>query len=268
MNKNDQIRRAEVFLALHHDPSLLVLPNVWDPLGARMLEALGFPAVATASAAVAYSLGYGDGQLVTDDFESGYAEEPGGVRENVRRVVETGAVGINLEDSAVEGGPLFDIEAQCRRIEAARAGADDAGVPLVINARTDVFLGRTDEDRESKVTEVIERAQAYLEAGADCVYPIPIGDVPTLRAIVDAVRAPVNAFASASTAPMRELEEAGVSRLSVGPGLIKAALGAMKAAALDLKSYGGYDAITTHAMTSEEIQIYVRKERMKPDERS
>ena len=149
MSRKAQIAKAEAFLALHLDPKLLVLPNIWDPLGARLLQHLEFPAVATASAAVAYSLGYDDGQRITleamldvvrrvaesvdipvsADIEGGYADTPDGVAQNVREVIRAGAVGINLEDGLYEGGPLRPVDGQCERIRAARAMADREGVP-------------------------------------------------------------------------------------------------------------------------------------------
>jgi 2-methylisocitrate lyase-like PEP mutase family enzyme len=133
-------QKAERLRALHHTGRILVLPNIWDPGGARMMESLGYPAVATASASIAYALGYDDGQQitleamldvvgrvassvhvpVTADMEWGYAEEPQDVAENMRRVLPAGAVGINLEDSVREGERLFEVEFQCARISAVR----------------------------------------------------------------------------------------------------------------------------------------------------
>jgi 2-methylisocitrate lyase-like PEP mutase family enzyme len=267
------------FLALHHDPRLLVLPNVWDPLGARLLESLGFPAVATASAAVAFSLGYDDGQKisfetmleaitricaavhvpVTADVESGYARDLDDLTDNIRCVIRAGAVGINLEDSLDEGEFLFPVEVQCDRLRAARAAADLEDVPLVINARIDVFFRGGGEDRsEEKVEDTIERAKAYVEAGADCVYPILVGDLETLSRIRDAVHAPINVYGSPTTAPMRELEDAGISRLSVGPWMLKAALTKMKSVAETLKGYGPYDVFTDGTLTTEEVRRYLR----------
>ncbi|MDH3215810.1 MAG: isocitrate lyase/phosphoenolpyruvate mutase family protein [Candidatus Krumholzibacteria bacterium] len=282
MSKKTQIRKADNFLALHHDPKLLVLPNIWDPLGARLLQSLGYPAVATASAAVAYSLGYDDGQRisfavmldvigriatsvgipVTADIESGYAEQPQEVADNVRRVMRAGAVGINLEDSTIEGGPLRSIDVQCDRIRAVRDMANREGVHLVINARIDLFLSEGTEPRTDRVSETIARAKAYIEAGADCVYPILVGDVDTLSVIRQETRAPINVYASASAAPMRDLEKAGISRLSLGPGLIKASLTTMKNVASELMEYGTYDSFTNEVMTSDEIAGYVSKDKM------
>jgi 2-methylisocitrate lyase-like PEP mutase family enzyme len=279
MDKKIQIQKAQKFLALHHDPKLLVLPNIWDPLGARLLQSLGYPAVATASAAIAFSLGYDDGQKIsfaemlevihriaasvevplTADIERGYAKSPEAVAENIRQVLLAGAVGINLEDSTGEGGGLYPIDFQSARIRAVRAMAVQEGIPLVINARTDVFLRGVSGSKSEKVAETIARAKAYLEAGADCIYPITVGDIETLKVIRDATGAPINVYASASAASMRELEDAGISRLSLGPGLIKASLTVMKKIALELQNYGAYDMFTTAAMSSDEIRRYVRK---------
>jgi len=251
------------------------LPNVWDPLGARLLEGMGYPAVATASAAVAFSLGYDDGQRitfdamleairrvaaavdvpVTADIEQGYADEPGAVAANVRGVLEAGAVGVNIEDSIVEGGELRSTIGQCERLRAVRKTADDAGVPVVINARTDVFLRGADHD--NAIAEAIERGRAYLDAGADCVYPIGPGDLETIRPIVDALRAPINVYVSARASSMRELENAGVARVSLGPALFRTSLTAMRDVARDLLAYGAYDRFTEGIIPSDEVRKFL-----------
>lgn len=279
MDKQAQIQKAEGFLARHHDPKLLVLPNIWDPLGARLLEDLGYPAVATASAAVAYSMGYDDGEKIsfammletigriaaavdvplTADIEQGYGESADEVADHAGQVLQAGAVGVNLEDSIAEGSPLRSIDSQCERIHAVRMMADREGIPLVINARTDVFMVRTPGSRSDKVAETIARGKAYRDAGADCIYPITVGDLDTIKVIREGIEAPINIFATAATASMKELEALGVSRLSLGPGLIKAALTTMKKIALGLKNYEPYDAFTSEAMSSEEIQRYACK---------
>lgn len=279
MSDDAQSARAERFRALHLEPRLLVLPNIWDPLGALMLQELGFPAVATASAAVAYSLGRDDGERIgfdemlgvieriaaavdvplTADIERGYGATEREVADNVGRVLVTGAVGINIEDSFSEGGALRPAEEQCARIAAARARAGRDGVPLVINARTDVWLGGFPESKEQRLEETIRRARAYLDAGADCIYPIGLVDLEALSSIRAATEAPLNVYASAAAPPMRELEAAGVSRLSLGPGLIRASLTAMKQVAEELARYGSYDAFTRDAISSEEIRRYIRE---------
>src|SRR5215211_6039873 len=198
---SDLTQKAERLRALHHGRRILVLPNIWDPGGARMLEWLGYPAVATASAAVAYSLGYDDRQQitldamldvvgrvaravkvpVTADMEWGYAEQPDDVAENMRRVLRAGAVGINLEDSVREGEVLFPIEFQCDRIRAVREMARQEGVPFFINARTDVFWPAVPGTEAEKFDEAVRRAKAYVEAGGDGFYPILLGDLDTLK---------------------------------------------------------------------------------------
>lgn len=283
MDKHTQIKKAETFLALHHDPKLLVLPNIWDPLGARMLQGLGYPAVATASAAVAFSLGYDDGEKITfdrmldvirsiagsvdvpltADIERGYSQSLDGLAENTRLVLEAGAVGINLEDSFEEGGDLRSVDDQCARIKAVRMAAASAGIPLVINARTDVFLRQAAAPAEEMLRETVARGKAYIDAGADCIYPIVAGDIETLKAIREEIQAPINVYARKGAASMRELEEIGISRLSLGPGLLKTSLTAMKKVAEALKCFGSYELFTENIIASAEIQQFVSQEKMK-----
>ena len=281
MDKNTQIKRAREFMVLHGGPKLLVLPNVWDPLGARLLESLGYPAVATASASVAYSLGFDDGQKisfaamldvigriascvdvpVSADIENGYAESPDELAENIREVLRVGAVGINLEDSMVEGGALRPLGSQCSRIQAARSVANQEGIPLVISVRIDVFLRRSPASTSEKLDETIARANAYCKAGADCIYPITVGDLETLKVIRQKTEAPINVHVTQSTASMKKLEAIGISRLSLGPGLIKASLTAMKHVAQTLQNYGSYD-FTRNAISGEEIGQIVSSDKM------
>jgi len=282
MDRKEQAEKAKRLLELHQAPQLLVLPNVWDPLGARLLQGLDYPAVATASASVAYSLGYDDGQLirwdamveavrrvasavdlpVTADIEAGYAETPEDLAENVRQILDAGAVGINLEDSRLDGDLLYSIPGQQERLRAVRAAADAAGIPLVINARTDVFLRETVDSPEKRLDQAIDRARAYMEAGADCFYPILLDDLDALTAIHKATGALINVYASASAPSPRALEDAGMARLSIGPGLLKASLTAMKEVAVRLQKDGSYGHFTEDVMSSDEVERFVRKERM------
>ncbi len=277
------VQKAERLRALHHGDRLLLLPNIWDPGGARMLESLGYPAVATASAAVAYSLGYDDGQQitldamldvvgrvaasvnvpVTADMEAGYAQLPRDVAENMRRVLRAGAVGINLEDSSRAGEVLFDVGVQFERIQAVRKMAQEEGVPLVINARTDVYLPRVTMAENERFDQALQRAKAYLEAGADCFYPIMLGDLETLKKLYEAIRAPINVFAPTCRATLRELEDAGIARLSLGPGLMRASLTRMRKIAVELQNYGSFDSFTRDMITNDEIRAYLSKEPMK-----
>jgi 2-methylisocitrate lyase-like PEP mutase family enzyme len=279
----EQIKKAEDFLSLHHHQKLLVLPNIWDPLGARLLEALNYPAVATASAAVAFSLGYNDGQKIsftamleviqriahsvqvplTADIEGGFATTPEAVAENVREVIRAGAVGINFEDGTFEGDePLHQMDFQCERIRAIRTVAESEGLPLVINARIDVFLRQLPGSDATRIAEAVARAKAYLEAGADCIYPITMGDVEVLKQISSEIKAPINVYASASAASMRELETIGISRLSLGPNYILASLATMKKVAQHLQDYGAYDLFTENMISFDEIGQYISRDGM------
>ena len=286
MSTRTQVQKAYDFLALHHDPKLLVLPNIWDPLGARLLEAWGCAAVATASASVAYSLGYDDGENigfdtmldlirritasvgvpVTADVERGYADSPEAIADNMREVLRAGVVGVNIEDSTVAYGPLHDVAAQCETIQAVRAMADGEDIPLVINARIDTFLRKDSNTKEEKVSETITRAKAYLDAGADCIYPVGLGEIEALTTIRAETGALINVWASEGTAPMRELEAAGIARLSLGPNLLKATIVKMQEVVESLKDYGSYDVFTRGIMPSPQLRQYLSKGKMKQSE--
>jgi 2-methylisocitrate lyase-like PEP mutase family enzyme len=222
---------AAALRALHVPGRPLLLPNIWDAAGARLVEAAGFPVVATGSAAVAETLGYPDhegappgemfaaaariaravGVPVTVDAESGYGLEPA---ELAARLADAGAVGCNLEDTDHTTGALADTAAHADRLAALRAA--DPG--LVINARVDVFLHA--EDQAAVLDEGIARARAYLAAGADCVYPILLRDAGVLGAFTEALRpAAVNALYLPGGPDLTALAKLGVARISLGAGL-------------------------------------------------
>jgi len=140
--------------------------------------------------------------------------------------------------------------------------ADAEGVPLVINARTDVYLRGITDSAEKRLDRAIDRARAYLEAGADCFYPILLDDLDALKTIRKATGAHLNVYASAAAPPARALEDAGIARLSLGPGLLKVALTAMKDAAEQLQKDGSYRHLADDVMSSEEVEHFVRKEKM------
>ncbi|HTJ11543.1 MAG TPA: isocitrate lyase/phosphoenolpyruvate mutase family protein [Dinghuibacter sp.] len=232
------------FNALHRSGKLLLLPNIWDAAGARMLEALGYPAVATASFAVARAHGYEDGEKipfdkvcwlvsrivasvgvpVTADIEAGYARTLDGLRQNIRMLVDTGASGINFEDSDPASQSLLSIEDQTARIRAIRAEAPE----LYINARVDVYVRPCD----NPLSEALSRARAYLEAGASGIFPVGAVPLSDVGALVAGIAGPVNISLGAHD--LRELERLGVARVSMGPGFQTRALDAMKNIALGL----------------------------------
>jgi len=224
---------AELFRALHHGGTPLVLPNAWDPVSARLVAEAGFAAVATSSGAVARVLGYDDGQLtppdemftavarmvravdvpVTADMEAGYGLPP---KEFAERLLETGAVGCNLEDSVddvlVDPAQFADYLAEVR----ATAGAD-----LVINARVDTFLAGKD------VADGIARGRAYRRAGADCVYPI-FAPLDVLPELVAGIGGPINAHAAPDGPTPAELAAAGAIRISYGTSVHKQLMGTLR----------------------------------------
>jgi 2-methylisocitrate lyase-like PEP mutase family enzyme len=238
---------AADFLALHHGPGF-VLPNAWDAGSARILEQVGFPAIATTSAGIAWSLGVPDGghldlgtvfeQIgrivaavdvpVTADLESGYAD----VGETVRRAVEVGAVGGNLEDQV--GGVLFGIDEATDRIAAARAAAPPE--TFVINARTDTWFGGVSGD---PFDATVERALRYVEAGADCVFVPGVVEEDDVRRLAEAIPAPLNIVAGlASLTDAPTLFSLGVKRISLGGSLARAAYSHLERAAVELRDAG------------------------------
>lgn len=243
----DQLRR------LHHGPEMLVLPNVWDAASAEIVAGAGYPAVATASAAISAMLGYPDGEgapwremfaaagrvaravpvPVTVDAEAGYGMQP---RELVDRLLEIGVVGCNLEDSDHRSGGLVDPGAQAGRLAAIRAASEEAGVPIVINARTDGFLPRSGVAEPDRVAEAVRRGRRYLEAGADCVYPIGVGDEHDVAALVTELPGPVNANTRPGGPDLARLRELGVARVSYGPRFYRQALADLKTAVELLRS--------------------------------
>jgi 2-methylisocitrate lyase-like PEP mutase family enzyme len=233
-------RAAEQLRSLHVPGRPLILPNAWDVASARRVEAAGFPVVATGSAAVAASLGFDDHEAapvdvmlaavariaaavsvpVSADLEAGYGLEPA---ELVDRLLTAGAVGCNLEDTDHRRNRLVDLDDQARWLAAVRAQADRAGVPIVINARTDVFL-RAEGTAAEQRDDAIRRGRRYREAGADCVYPIWVGDEGVIGALVEGIGGPINIYARPEAPSIARLTELGVARISYGPWLHRLAL--------------------------------------------
>jgi 2-methylisocitrate lyase-like PEP mutase family enzyme len=239
-----QKRKAEALLSLHRRGDTLVLLNVWDPIGARILEKKGYHAVATASAAMSASLGYQEGEKirrstaidliargarsvaipVTADIEMGYGKSLAELERTVEQLIESEAVGLNLEDSLKTKGrrALRALEEQCHRIAKVRQVAERKGVPLVINARVDAYFCLS--IKEDATEEAVARAKSYSEAGADCIYPIGPGDEATIRILRGRIKAPINILASPSAVPLSVLHELGVNRVSFGPFVFRSVL--------------------------------------------
>jgi 2-methylisocitrate lyase-like PEP mutase family enzyme len=274
-----QLEKAETLLQLHTNGNLLVLPNIWNPIGARILAAKGYPAVATASAALSASLGYVDGERiqrstliefigriarsvdvpVTADIEAGYGECLDDLKETVRQVIESGVVGVNLEDSLREGGRLRPVTDQCQRISAARQVADELGVRLVINGRIDCFLSASFPDKAAAMEETVARAAAYSEAGADCIYPIGPGDEETVRALRDRIPYPINILGSPAAASLGVLRGLGVNRVSFGPYAFRSCLQKFVEIVEGLRAQGDYTGFGK-PLSGAEVGQYLRDE--------
>jgi 2-methylisocitrate lyase-like PEP mutase family enzyme len=269
MARATQGELARQFLALHDGRKTLVLPNAWDVASARIFEEAGFPAVGTSSAGVANALGYSDGQRisrgemlavvhriaeavgipVTADMEAGYGAKPEDVAETARAVIAAGAVGMNLEDT-VDDRPdlLADLSLQKERIRAVGEASARAGVPLVLNARTDVFLASIGA-AETRLARTIERLNAYRDAGAQCLFAPGVKDKETIAQLASGVRGPLNILATAGTPRVAELEKLGVARVSVGSGPMRATLGLIARIAYQLREEGSFSLMTDGAMT-------------------
>ncbi len=280
MNLRSQKEKADVLLSLHRNGKLLVLPNVWNPIGARILEKKGFPAVATASAAISASLGYQDGEKikrstaidligriarrvdvpVTADIETGYAECLSELEVTAQQVVDSGAVGVNIEDGLEWGGALRSIEDQCQRIATLRQYADRRGVHLVINARTDSFVSSLFTNKEEAMEEAVARAKAFAEAGADCFYPIGPGDEATVRLLRARIKSLINILVSPTAAPLSVMQEIGVNRVSFGPYIFRSLIRKFANIADVLLANGDYSSFSD-MMSRAEIGEYLVKGR-------
>jgi len=251
-----------------------VLPNVWDTASARIIEQAGFRAIATTSSGVAAALGYRDGQHmsremmieaiaritrvvecpVTADIEAGYGNSIEEVLQTVKAVIMTGAVGINIEDSPKQQEKaLVDIAYQVELIKALRELATSMDVPFVINARVDVFLLAIGE-LESRFEHAVQRANAYLQAGADCIYPIGLLDRTLIADLVKAINGPINMLGGPPGPSLPELAQLGVARVSLAGGLIRSALGHIRAIAEELLESGTYTRMNTEALSGSEFR--------------
>ena len=251
MTTGPSTAKAAAFLALHAGPGF-VLPNAWDAGSARILEQVGFAAIATTSAGIAWSWGVPDGGTfdrdtmiehvarivaavgvpVTADLEAGYGETADDVARTVALAVGTGAVGGNIEDAGSSG--LFAIDEAVDRLAAARAAAPRG--TFVLNARTDTYFAGTPGDA---FAETVERAGRYVDAGADCVFVPGVVEADTIRRLAAAIPGPLNVVAGlANVIDAPTLFSLGVTRVSLGGSLARAALGMLERAGRELLDAG------------------------------
>jgi 2-methylisocitrate lyase-like PEP mutase family enzyme len=246
--------KVDQFLALHRQSSPLLIPNPWDAGSAKLLESLGFEALATTSSGFAATLGRLDGSVSRDeaiessraiaaattvpvsaDLENGYADDPDGVAETVARAIDAGLAGCSIEDFSRGLGKLYDLGPSTERVAAAAEAAHRGPGKLVLTARAENYLhGKPDLD------ESIRRLQAYQEAGADVLYAPGITALDDLRTLVSSVDRPINVLALPGAPTIAELAEIGVARVSVGGAFAYVALGAVIEAANELRDKGTY----------------------------
>lgn len=264
-----QKEKADLFLKFHRDKEILVLLNSWDIGSSKIIEACGYKAIATTSMGIAASLGYPDCQViqlsemieaitgivnnvqvpVTVDIESGYGNNLNEIIESVKKIIATGIVGINIEDSMDLNPILIDEIEFCERISAIRALSDSLSFHLVINARTDSFYTSSASHRE-KLSESIKRGNKYREAGADCIFVQPVWDKETISILVKEINAPINILANPGIGEgilppsVHVLHELGVARLSMGSSLMKASLALIKKVADELSGKGTYNILS------------------------
>ena len=239
----DQRAKAEALRDLHITGDPLLLLNAWDAASAVVIARAGARAIASSSAAAANAFGYADGQQltreqmlgavaaiagavnlpVTADMEAGYGDAPEAAAATARGVVEVGAVGLNMEDLSDGDEDLLPIERFAAKIAAVRAVGDETGIPLVLNARTDVFLGQVG-DPGTRLERAVERGRAYLAAGADCIFVPGVIDPGVITALVQGIDGPVSVLAVPGSPPLTELKALGVARISTGSGPYRAAL--------------------------------------------
>lgn len=241
---------AARFRALHARDTLLVMPNPWDAGTAKLLADLGFEAIATSSAALAWTLAKPDavGQVTRDhaiahakllheasglpvngDFESGYGDSPAEVAETIRRAIDAGVAGCSIEDQDQAGGALYPLDEALRRFSAAREAAQKSGADFVLTGRCEVFFARSPDP----LGEAVRRLRAYEAAGADVVYAPGLTQEQEVAEIVAAVSVPVNVLGGLGgiSNDLAALERLGVRRVSIGSGLAKVAFGAFLKAA-------------------------------------
>ena len=278
MNTSEQRKLAEDFRKLHRAPPILLLPNSWDPMSARIFEAAGFPAAATTSGGLAWALGYQDGEKapwpevvaathriakairvpLTADIETGYGATPDALARSVTDIIGAGAVGVNLEDGTPNPQePVRTIDDAAARIRAARAAASAAGVPVVINARVDLYLKHVG-DEATRFTETVRRAEAYLAAGADCIFVFAVADIDLIKKLTAAIKAPVNVVGRAGGPGLKALEAAGVARVSIASGASMVVMSTIQRIAKELHQKGEFDILKASITRVEAQKLFAR----------
>jgi 2-methylisocitrate lyase-like PEP mutase family enzyme len=281
MDIQGQARKAEQLRKLHGGGKILILANAWDVASARIFEDMGFPAIATTSAGIAASLGYPDGQLisrdemldvvgriarsvrvpVTADLEAGYGQTLADVTDTVKAMAEAGAVGMNLEDvTGTDESTQVDLATQVEKIHAIRRAGEAIGVPLVLNARTDIYLMPIGPE-PTRFDRTVERLRAYRKAGADCLFVPGLKDAATIETIVKAIDGPLNILATAGGPNVNELQAMGVARVSMGSGVMRSALGHARRIGRELLERGTFESMLDGAVPFAELMTLMSRQK-------
>ena len=274
-----QAQKAEQLRKLHTGGRILVLPNAWDVASARVVEELGYPAIATTSAGIANVLGYPDGERisrdemlemvariaravrvpVTADMEAGYGTTLKDMEDTARAVVTAGAVGMNLEDvTGTDESSHVETALQMDKIRTIRNVSSSLGVPLVVNARTDVYLMPIGPP-ETRFERTVERLRAYRQAGADCLFAPGVRDTETIAKLVKAVDGPLNILLTPGCPAVKELEKMGVARASTGSGAMRATLGLVRRIAKELAEGGTFSVMVDGAIPYAEVNSMLER---------
>ncbi|MDA1582266.1 isocitrate lyase/phosphoenolpyruvate mutase family protein [Bacillus cereus group sp. TH230-1LC] len=272
---NDMLMKSKIFNDYHHDSSILILPNAWDVMSAKIYEDLNYRAIGTTSAGIAASLGYSDGEQlpfesmldvikkitksvnipVSADIESGYGETLEEVLENVRKIIASGVVGVNLEDSKKNHiYSLYDTAYQQTKIERIKNVSISEGVSLFINARTDAYIFSN-----NGVEETIKRAQAYKDAGADGIFIPGLTQKEHIHMFTKKINLPLNVLIHDSTPSIPDLECLNVSRISFGSGAYRATISTLRKLASEVIMKGQYETMTNDVISYENMVGFLHK---------
>ena len=272
----NQPEKAESFRQQHHDKKMLLLPNVWDTITARLISSAGFRSLATASFSVAAANGYEDGEKipfdkvvkvvaeitnavdvpVSVDFERGYADDLPSLADNVKRLLAAGAIGINIEDRTSSGKDLFSLREQCKKLETIREAGIKYGVNIFINARTDAYLLKTGSNF---MDETIERGKSYQDAGADCFYPILMDNYSDIQRVLAEISLPLNVLLMKPVGDLKKLEDIGVKRVSLGPGSLKYVLTKLRSMVVNLTRYDTAELFSEELISTGDVMSLVKK---------
>jgi 2-methylisocitrate lyase-like PEP mutase family enzyme len=275
--RTSQLDKASRFLDLHHAKSTFVLPNAWDVASAMIFAHEGFPAIGTTSAGIAASLGYADGQKmsfeenlevverivcntdlpVSADFESGYGEDLEELATRALTLVRAGVVGLNIEDRVnFADDRLVESSLHEEKIKAIRRSGDQFGLQIVINARTDAYL--LGDVPQKSLREAIKRGNAYVDAGADCVFIPDAGNLTQddIKILVNEIDAPINVIAGATMPCVADLQALGVARVSLGPRPMRIVLGLLRDIASEIRSQGTFERMSNESISYDEINAW------------